>query len=110
MKSFYMNISEKYPQEAKWIREGGLYVIVCNLITVLKYLMFQFLPYPFTGLSQVDFGRLGMPMKLFGVTFKWNISATALIRAVFLCSHLGSQFHQLHLGSCGGTICSFMGI
>ena len=28
----------------QWIREGGLFVIVCNLITVFKYILLQFLP------------------------------------------------------------------
>ena len=29
---------EKNPKLAKWVREGGLFVIVSNLITVLQYL------------------------------------------------------------------------
>ena len=29
----------KKPKLAKWVREGGLFVIVSNLITVLKYFM-----------------------------------------------------------------------
>ena len=31
----------------RWIREGGLFVIVCNLITVFKYILLQFLPAAF---------------------------------------------------------------
>ncbi len=57
----------------RWIREGGLYVIVCNLITVLKYLMLQFLPAVFLALPKVDFGWPGIEITLFGETFKWNI-------------------------------------
>ena len=64
---------EKKPKLAKWIREGGLFVIVCNLITVFKYLLLQFLPYVFSGLPVIDFGFPGKEITLFGETFRWNI-------------------------------------
>ena len=58
---------------AKWVREGGLFVIVSNLITVFKYLLLQFLPKAFASLPMVDFGWPGIDITLFGETFKWNI-------------------------------------
>lgn len=64
---------ERKPKLAKWIREGGLFVIVCNLITVFKYLLLQFLPYVFQGLPVIDFGFPGKEITLLGETFKWNI-------------------------------------
>ena len=70
---FWNNFAEKHPGAAKWIREGGLFVIVSNLITVFKYLMLQFLPKFFTSLPNVDFGFPGIDVTLFGETFKWNI-------------------------------------
>ena len=39
--NFWNNFAEKHPAAAKWIREGGLFVIVSNLITVFKYLILQ---------------------------------------------------------------------
>ena len=42
LKSIWSSFAEKYPSASKWIREGGLFVIVSNLITVLKYLMLLF--------------------------------------------------------------------
>ena len=65
--------SMKNPKLAKWIREGGLYVVVCNLITLFKYLMLQFLPYAFKNLPVVDFGFPGKEITMFGESFKWNI-------------------------------------
>lgn len=62
-----------HPAAAKWIREGGLFVIVSNLITVFKYCLLQFLPAAFKGLPLVDFGWPGIPVTLFGETFQWNI-------------------------------------
>lgn len=65
--------SRKHPGAAKWIREGGLFVIVCNLITVFKYFMLQFLPGLFSNLPMIDFGWPGITMTLLGESFKWNI-------------------------------------
>ena len=64
---------QRHPSVAKWIREGGLFIIVSNLITVFKYLMLQFLPNAFKGLPLVDFGWPGKEITLWGETFKWNI-------------------------------------
>ena len=67
------SFAAKHPAAAKWVREGGLFVIVSNLITVFKYLLLQFLPAAFSGLPVVDFGWPGIPVTLFGETFQWNI-------------------------------------
>ena len=48
------NFAAKHPAAAKWVREGGLFVIVSNLITVFKYLLLQFLPAAFSSLPMVD--------------------------------------------------------
>ena len=70
---FWNNFAAKHPAAAKWVREGGLFVIVSNLITVFKYLLLQFLPAAFKSLPVVDFGWPGIDITLFGETFKWNI-------------------------------------
>ena len=51
--NFWNHFAAKHPAAAKWVREGGLFVIVSNLITV--------------------FGWPGIDITLFGETFKWNI-------------------------------------
>ncbi|MDD2957296.1 MAG: hypothetical protein PHR92_02035 [Lachnospiraceae bacterium] len=71
--SIWLKFSELHPSAAKWIREGGLFVIVCNLVTVLKYFLLQFLPGVFAGLPLTDFGWPGIDVTLFGETFQWNI-------------------------------------
>ena len=73
IKGLWLGFAEKHPGASKWIREGGLFVIVSNLITVLKYFMLLFLPLAFAGLPKVDFGFPGIDITLFGETFKWNI-------------------------------------
>lgn len=70
---FWNDFAQKHPGAAKWIREGGLFVIVSNVITVFKYLLLTFLPAAFAGLGTRSFGWPGIPVTLFGETFEWNI-------------------------------------
>lgn len=71
--NWWESFVQKKPGAARWIREGGLFVIVSNLITVFKYLLLTFLPAAFAFLPNVDFGFPGIDITLFGETFKWNI-------------------------------------
>ena len=64
---------EEHPKAAKWIREGGLFVLVCNAVTVFKYLLLTFLPAAFAFLGTQDFGFPGTELTLFGIEFKWYI-------------------------------------
>ena len=73
IKNIWLSYGIKHPGAAKWIREGGLFVIVSNLITVFKYILLMFLPFAFEGLPKIDFGFPGVDITLFGETFKWNI-------------------------------------
>lgn len=73
MKNIWLSYTNRHPRAAKWIREGGLFVIVSNLITVFKYILLMFLPLAFAGLPKIDFGFPGVDITLFGETFKWNI-------------------------------------
>ncbi len=90
IKNLWQNFADKHPGASKWVREGGLFVIVSNLITVFKYLMLLFLPLAFAGLPNVDFGFPGIDITLFGETFKWNIigyDAAHGLTPIFLCIH-----------------------
>ena len=49
---FWNDFAAKHPAAAKWVREGGLFVIVSNLVTVFKYLLLQFLPAAFSSLPE----------------------------------------------------------
>ena len=73
IKDWWAGFAEKHHAASKWIREGGLFVIVSNLITVFKYLILQFLPKLLTSLPEKDFGWPGIDVTMFGETFKWNI-------------------------------------
>lgn len=71
--NFWKNFEEKHPKIAKWVREGGLFVIVSNLITVFKLLLLIFLPAAFAFLGDRAFGFPGIPLTMFGHTFPWYI-------------------------------------
>lgn len=73
IKGYWEKIVNKNPALATWLREGGLFVIVSNLITIFKYFMLLFLPSLFAGLPNIDFGFPGINVTLFNETFKWNI-------------------------------------
>ena len=65
--------AESNPKLAQWIREGGLFVLVSNVITVFKYMLLTFLPAAFAFMGTRDFGFPGIDLNLFGIEFKWYI-------------------------------------
>ena len=50
-RQWWKEFVDKRPKLARWIREGGLFILVSNLITVFKYLLLTFLPAAFDGLA-----------------------------------------------------------
>ena len=73
IKQLWNNFVDKHPKLSVWVREGGLFVIVSNLITIFKYLILTFLPAAFAFMGNRDFGFPGVELTLFGTTFKWYI-------------------------------------
>ena len=71
--NFWNSFAKKHPSAATWIREGGLFVIVSNLVTVFKYLILQFLPMIFSSLSHAAFGFPGITLTIAGISFPWYI-------------------------------------
>ena len=67
-----------------WLREGGLYLIVSGVVTVLKYLLLLFLPRAFAFLPMRDFGWPGIEMTLLGEPSAGTSSATTRRTAGFL--------------------------
>lgn len=73
VKNWWRHFTETHPSLSQWIREGGLFVIVSNAITVFKYLLLTFLPAAFAFMGSRDFGFPGVTLRLFGIEFKWYI-------------------------------------
>ena len=73
LKLLWERFAESHPKLSRWVREGGLFLIVSNLLTIFKYLILTFLPAAFAFLGNRDFGFPGVDASLFGVEFKWYI-------------------------------------
>ena len=73
LKNIWRGFEVKYPKASQWVREGGLFVIVSNVITIFKYLLLTFLPLAFAFMGSQDFGFPGIDITLFGIEFKWYI-------------------------------------
>ena len=73
MKDWWKKFAERHPSLSQWVREGGLFIIVSNAITVFKYVLLTFLPGAFAFLGSRDFGFPGIDLTLFGIKFKWYI-------------------------------------
>ncbi len=95
---FWTDFAAKHPKAAQWIREGGLFFIVSNLITVFKYLLLQFLPAAFAGLGDRSFGWPGIELTLFGETFQWNILGYDQAHGglAYFCAYMVAMF----IGEC----------
>ena len=73
LKKIWFDFEKKYPKASRWVREGGLFIIVSNVITIFKYLLLTFLPLAFAFMGSRDFGFPGIDVTLLGVEFKWYI-------------------------------------
>lgn len=73
MKDWWNHFAERHPSLSQWVREGGLFIIVSNAITLFKYVLLTFLPGAFAFLGSWDFGFPGIDLTLFGIKFKWYI-------------------------------------
>ena len=73
IKKLWFGFEKKYPKASQWVREGGLFFLVSNLITVFKYMLLTFLPEAFAFMGSQDFGFPGIDISMFGIEFKWYI-------------------------------------
>ena len=70
---------EAHPKAAKWIREGGLFLVFSYVVTFIKMLLLMFLPALFHGfVGDTEWLWPGIPVTLFGVNFNLAIVGNAL--------------------------------
>ena len=71
---FWNTFVEKHPAAAKWIREGGLFLIFSYVVTGIKALLLIFLPGMYRGMvGDTEWLWPGIPVSLFGVDFSLAI-------------------------------------
>ena len=73
LKKWWIDFEEKHPKASKWVREGGLFFIFSNLVTVIQYIIYAFLPNLLgLGLAGMEWSWPAIPARLFGIDFTWN--------------------------------------
>ena len=72
-KNWWSNFSEKYPKASKWVREGGLFFIFSNLVTIIQYIIYAFLPNLLgLELAGTAWSWPAIPARILGIDFTWN--------------------------------------
>ncbi len=73
IKNFWNSFADRHPKAAKWVREGGLFVLFSNLVTVVQYVIYAFLPNLLgLELAATEWSWPAIPVSLFGINFTWN--------------------------------------
>ena len=74
IKKLWNDFADKHPKLSVWVREGGFFIIISNLITILRALFMTFLTPAFASLLGTEtWGWPNIPMTLFGQTFNFQI-------------------------------------
>lgn len=73
LKQLWQGFAEKHPKLSVWVREGGLFFLVSNLITIVRGLMVSLLQPAFNFMGSGAIGFPNITMKLFGYEFDWYI-------------------------------------
>lgn len=79
IKNWWNGFADKHPKLAEWVRKGGLFLLFSYFVTFLKALLLMFLPSLFhSRVGDVEWLFPGIPVELFGVSFKLSIIGNAL--------------------------------
>ena len=74
IKKLWDDFADKHPKLSVWVREGGFFIIISNLVTVLRAVFMTFLTPAFASFLGTDtWGWPNIPITLFGQTFNFQI-------------------------------------
>ena len=73
LKELWGSFAEKNPKAAEWVKEGGLFFLVSNLITIIRGVLVTLLEPAFAFLGKGAVGFPDLTLSLFGVEFSWYI-------------------------------------
>ena len=73
LKNWWLGFEAKNPKLSQWVREGGLFVLVSNFVTILRALLMTFLTPAFAFLGTHSWGWPEAQLSLFGIPFTFNI-------------------------------------
>lgn len=69
METFVSN----HPKAARWLREGGLFIVFSYIVTIFKYLLLQFLPKVFESYAEIGWTWPGIEFSLKGIPFTLSL-------------------------------------
>ncbi len=70
---WWNDFEERHPRASKWVREGGLFFLFSNAVTVVQYIIYAFLPNLLgLRLAGMEWSWPAVPAHLFGIDFTWN--------------------------------------
>lgn len=75
LKNLWQGFVDKNPKLAQWVREGGLFILISNLITIVRALLMTLFTNIFVslGMSTASWGWPNIEANLFGASFTFNI-------------------------------------
>jgi putative flippase GtrA len=73
LKAFWQNFADKHPKAEEWVREGGLFFLVSNLITIIRGLLIEVLELAFAFLGDAAIGFPRITLNILGIEFPWYI-------------------------------------
>ena len=73
IKQLWLEFADKNPKISNWVKEGGLFFLVSNLITIIRGLMVSILQPAFSFMGTGAIGFPNITLKLFGYEFPWYI-------------------------------------
>ena len=73
LKELWSNFADKHPKISEWVREGGLFFLVSNLITIIRGILVTLLEPVFGFLGSEAIGFPGIMINILGIEFPWYI-------------------------------------
>ena len=70
LKKQWNKFVDKFPRASKWVREGGLFFLFSNFVTLFQYIIYAFLPNLLgLKLAGMEWSWPAVSVKLFGIDF-----------------------------------------
>lgn len=73
LKQIWLGFADKHPKLSEWVREGGLFFLVSNLITIVRGLLVSLLQPAFGFMGSAAIGFPNIMLNIFGIEFSWYI-------------------------------------
>lgn len=73
LKEMWQGFAQKNHKLSEWVREGGLFLLVSTLITIIRGLLVTILKPAFSFLGTASIGFPNITLNILGIEFSWYI-------------------------------------